>query len=89
LDANPIFEVLARDIVSRQCVAIGTPVVLAQTDGAASGLSVELFSVPGKVPLYLEDSTGTPVIVEGEETVGVAEMRLARTRPVANHPTTV
>jgi pyrroloquinoline quinone biosynthesis protein B len=72
LDANPIFEVLARDIVSRQCVAVGTPVVLAQTDGAASGLSVELFSVPGKVPLYLEDSTGTPAIVEGEETVGVA-----------------
>src|ERR1700733_11502856 len=66
LNANPIFEVLARDIVSRQHVAIGTPVALGR------GLSVELFSVPGKVPLYLEDATGTPAIVEGQETVGVA-----------------
>jgi pyrroloquinoline quinone biosynthesis protein B len=71
LDANPIFEVLARDIVSRQCMAIGTQVALALPDGSPSGLSVELFSVPGKVPLYLEDTTGTPAIVEGEDTVGV------------------
>ena len=66
LDANPIFEVLARDIVARRCVEVGTPVALTHE------LSVELFSVPGKVPLYLEDATGTPAIVEGDETVGVA-----------------
>src|ERR1700691_4954408 len=29
LDANPIFEVLARDLVSRQCVTLGMPTVLA------------------------------------------------------------
>jgi pyrroloquinoline quinone biosynthesis protein B len=72
LDANPIFEVLARDIVARQCVAVGAPVALTAPDGTPSGLTVELFSVPGKVPLYLEDATGTPAIVEGEDTVGVA-----------------
>ena len=70
LDANPIFEVLARDVVARQRVAIGTPIMLALPDGSPSGLSVELFAVPGKVPLYLEDAAVTPPIVEGEETVG-------------------
>ena len=35
-------------------------------------LSVELFAVPGKVPLYLEDAAVAPSIVEGEETVGAA-----------------
>jgi len=71
LDANPIFGVLARDIVARQRVALGTPTPLACPDGSPSGLSVELFAVPGKVPLYLEGSQ-TPTIAEGEETVGAA-----------------
>jgi pyrroloquinoline quinone biosynthesis protein B len=71
LDANPIFEVLARDIVARQRVALGTPTLLALPDSSPSGLSVELFAVPGKVPLYLEGSQ-TPTIAEGEETVGAA-----------------
>lgn len=70
LDANPIFEVLARDVVTRQCVSVGVPVTLALPDGSPSGLSVELFPVPGKVPLYLEGNTEAPSIVEGEQTVG-------------------
>jgi pyrroloquinoline quinone biosynthesis protein B len=70
LDANPIFEVLARDVVTRQCVSVGVPVNLALPDGSPSGLSVELFPVPGKVPLYLEGNTEAPSIVEGEQTVG-------------------
>ncbi len=72
LGANPIFEVLARDVVTRQNVAVGTPIMLARPDGSPSGLSVELFPVPGKVPLYLEDAAVAPSIVEGEETVGAA-----------------
>lgn len=72
LDANPIFEVLARDVVARRCIAVGTPSMLALPDGSPSGLSVELFPVPGKVPLYLEDAAVAPRIVEGEETVGAA-----------------
>jgi pyrroloquinoline quinone biosynthesis protein B len=70
LEANPIFEVLARDVVARRCIAVGTPNMLALPDGSPSGLSVELFPVPGKVPLYLEDAAIAPSIVEGEETVG-------------------
>jgi pyrroloquinoline quinone biosynthesis protein B len=64
LDANPIFEVLARDLVTRQAVALGRETRL-------GGLSIELFAVPGKVPLYLEQPGATPPIVEGEETIGV------------------
>jgi pyrroloquinoline quinone biosynthesis protein B len=71
LDANPIFEVLARDVVTRQCISAGVPVALSLPDGSPSGLVVELFSVPGKIPLYLEEATGAPSIIEGEQTVGV------------------
>jgi pyrroloquinoline quinone biosynthesis protein B len=46
--ANPMFNVLASDVVARQACAIDTPFTL------ADGLVVELFKVPGKVPLYLE-----------------------------------
>jgi pyrroloquinoline quinone biosynthesis protein B len=70
LDANPIFEVLARDVVVRQSVAIATRTVLALPDGVPSGLALELFPVPGKVPLYLEGATYAPSIVENEDTVG-------------------
>jgi pyrroloquinoline quinone biosynthesis protein B len=70
LDANPIFEVLARDVVVRQRIAVGTATMLARPDGSPSGLSVELFPVPGKVPLYLENAAEPPVISEGEDTVG-------------------
>jgi pyrroloquinoline quinone biosynthesis protein B len=69
LDANPIFEVLARDVVQRQRVAIGEPFSLALPNGKPSGLSLELFAVPGKVPLYLEQSAVAPSIVESEDTV--------------------
>jgi len=68
LEDNPIFEVLARDIVVRRAVALEEPTTLALPDGEASGLSVELFAVPGKVPLYLEDGTAPP-IVESDTTV--------------------
>jgi pyrroloquinoline quinone biosynthesis protein B len=70
LNANPIFEVLARDVVVRQTVSIGEPVTLLLPDGSSSGLSGELFPVPGKVPLYLEEGTGAQTILEGEQTVG-------------------
>jgi pyrroloquinoline quinone biosynthesis protein B len=49
LDANPIFRVLAADLVTRRAVALN------QSFALPGGLGVELFSVPGKVPLYLED----------------------------------
>jgi pyrroloquinoline quinone biosynthesis protein B len=49
LDANPIFRVLAGDVVPRKPIARNQPFVL------PGDLRVELFAVPGKVALYLED----------------------------------
>jgi len=72
LDANSIFEVLARDVVTRQPVPLGRETPLLAPDGTPSGLAIELFAVPGKVPLYLETPGAVPPIVEGEEIVGVA-----------------
>ncbi|MBX9884997.1 MAG: pyrroloquinoline quinone biosynthesis protein PqqB [Novosphingobium sp.] len=66
LDANPIFEVLARDVVERRVVALGETVEL------AGGLSVELFAVPGKVPLYLEQGVGMQAVLSDETTVAAA-----------------
>ena len=43
-----MFGVLAPDLVRRQAIAPGTWLAL------AGGLSAQLFTVPGKVPLYLE-----------------------------------
>jgi pyrroloquinoline quinone biosynthesis protein B len=46
--ANPIFAVLASDLVSRKEVSLGEHFAL------APDLTAELFAVPGKPPLYLE-----------------------------------
>ncbi len=48
LDANPMFGVLASDVVERRAVAAGEPLAL------AGGVRAQMFMVPGKVPLYLE-----------------------------------
>jgi pyrroloquinoline quinone biosynthesis protein B len=45
---NPVFGVLAPDLVKRQAVVPGVALTL------AGGLQAQLFTVPGKVPLYLE-----------------------------------
>jgi pyrroloquinoline quinone biosynthesis protein B len=48
LDANPIFDVLDRTIVTRRVIALDEDVTL------PGGVALRLFSVAGKVPLYLE-----------------------------------
>ena len=50
LDANPIFNVLARDIVTRRVVGLEEQIAL------PGDISLQLFSVSGKVALYLEGS---------------------------------
>jgi pyrroloquinoline quinone biosynthesis protein B len=65
IDANRVFEVMAPDIAPRRAIALN------QQFEALPGLMVELFSVPGKVPLWMEEgvvATG----LEGESTVGVS-----------------
>jgi len=72
LDANPIFEVLARDVVSRETVALDEDCPIMLPSGAPSGLSVRAFAVPGKVPLYLEQPGETPALSESDQTIGLA-----------------
>jgi len=45
---NPMFGALATDVVSRRAVVPGARFMLGE------GMEAELFTVPGKVPLYLE-----------------------------------
>jgi pyrroloquinoline quinone biosynthesis protein B len=73
LGTNAIFDVLAPEVVTRRTIEIGKPFVL------PSGLTAELFTVPGKVPLYLErgapqtaEETGANVGIE----ISAGESRL-------------
>lgn len=61
LDATPMFAALAPDVVSRHHACPGEPFAL------PGGIEAELFSLPGKVPLYLENEGAT----RESETVGV------------------
>jgi pyrroloquinoline quinone biosynthesis protein B len=77
VEANPIFGVLAADMVRRQTVALGTRFPL------PGGLEAELFAVPGKVALYLEGAAPA-LAAETGANVGV-EIR-AGTRRLAYVP---
>ncbi|MEP1942489.1 MAG: pyrroloquinoline quinone biosynthesis protein PqqB, partial [Sulfitobacter sp.] len=61
---NPIFAALNPDFVTRSEIALDRAFEL------ATGLTARLFSVPGKVPLYLEGDVVQTDLV-GEQTVGV------------------
>ena len=72
LAANPIFNVLSDECVRREIVPLGRAFEPRHVDGSGSGLSVELFDVPGKVALYLETGS-SPQELAGKagDTVGV------------------
>ncbi len=72
LDANPIFEVLARDVVARETLQLDEDRRVDLPDGTPSGLTVHPFAVPGKVPLYLERQGETPELAETDQTIGLA-----------------
>lgn len=56
---NPMFGVLAADVVHRH------PVTLAENFLLPNGLNAEAFSVPGKVALYLEEGEPEPAADNG------------------------
>jgi pyrroloquinoline quinone biosynthesis protein B len=70
--ANSIFNVLGAEHVARRPMALGAAVALAARDGTPLGLSVEAFSVPGKVALYLENATVEQQLAQrSEDTIGL------------------
>ncbi len=72
LDRNPIFQVLAPDVVSRQALVLDEPFSPAAPDGGDGGLRVTPFAVPGKVALYMEDATkGADFGTEVGDTIGL------------------
>jgi len=64
LSGNPMFNVLAPDVVSRVSIATEETFVL------PGGIDAKLFAVPGKVPLYLEGQESNVARADGAN-VGV------------------
>jgi pyrroloquinoline quinone biosynthesis protein B len=63
VNANRVFDVMSADVVARR------PISLGQSFEPVPDLTVTLFAVPGKVPLWLEDET-MQIGAETETTVG-------------------
>jgi pyrroloquinoline quinone biosynthesis protein B len=61
---NPIFAVLAPEVVARRTVELERPF-------EAAGIAFELFAVPGKVPLYLERGEPDPTELAEESGANV------------------
>jgi pyrroloquinoline quinone biosynthesis protein B len=74
--ANPIFDVLAPDCVRRVELPLDERMDLAGASGT-SGLAVEAFAVPGKVPLYLEAAGRDPGLSEEGDAVGLEVIEIA------------
>lgn len=87
LDENPIFRVLAADVVTRQAFSPNESLSLRDHDGSESGLQMTPFSVPGKVALYKEDAKrGADFGTEEGDTIGleITDGRGARMLYIAN-----
>lgn len=70
LGQNPIFDSLHPDYVARKALSLDTPIEVAGHD-APLGLRVTAFSVPGKVPLFMESRANGNLQGGDEETVGL------------------
>jgi len=72
LAANPVFNVLDAELVQRRGVALDTAFPLEDASGEITNIFVEMFAVPGKVALYLEDASAGPNFgTVSEDTVGL------------------
>jgi pyrroloquinoline quinone biosynthesis protein B len=64
LAQNPIFDAVNPDYVPRHPFALGQPL-------SVLGLQLTPFSVPGKVPLFMESRSGGDLTGSAEETLGL------------------
>jgi len=81
LAANSIFNVLNPALVARRPLALEARVDVAHADGTPLGLAITTFPVPGKVALWLEDtSRDVDVGAIGEDTVALEIEDLATGR---------
>lgn len=72
IGANSLFNILNPEYVDRRDLPVHQTTELLMKDGTSSGIEVELFPVPGKIALYLEDeSAGANFGSVPEDTVGI------------------
>ena len=71
LAANSVFNVVNRDIVPRRELPLEKEVPLLLADGSPSGMTCKAFAVPGKVALYLEDTSKEGFGSDVGDTIGL------------------
>jgi len=72
LEESLIFDVLNPEFVERREVSLNETIALKDKDNNPVGIEVEVFPVPGKIALYLEDETkGNGFGSEPEDTIGL------------------
>ena len=73
LEANSIFNVVDPSIVPRRTLVPGGEQEICDADGRSTGVMIESFIVPGKVALYLEDSSRPDMDFSSDrgDTIGV------------------
>jgi pyrroloquinoline quinone biosynthesis protein B len=73
LEANPIFNVLDPSIVPRRVLPTDEETAIRDADGRETGVVVQGFVVPGKVALYLEDTSDPKADFSSDkgDTIGV------------------
>jgi pyrroloquinoline quinone biosynthesis protein B len=71
LKENRVFEVVDETLVPRRELRAEAWQSLATAAGEDSGIEVRTFSVPGKVPLYLEDGQNSAALESEEATIAL------------------
>ena len=72
LNSNSVFNVLNPDFVERREVSLNQTILLEDKNKNSTGIEVEVFPVPGKVALFLEDKTkGNNFGTNAEDTIGL------------------
>ena len=71
LARNPVYGVLNPKYVARREIKVEQRTDLAGFDGVINGLAIEAFPVPGKVALYLEDSSKADLGSRPEDTIAL------------------
>jgi pyrroloquinoline quinone biosynthesis protein B len=71
VEENGIFRVLDRRLVAFRRLAPGAEIGIEDAAGVATGLTVEAFRVPGKVPLYQEVSDDIAQLASDEAVIGL------------------
>ena len=72
LKSNSVFDVLNQDFVERREVTLNKITLLEDKDNNSTGIEVEVFPVPGKIALFLEDKNkGNNFGTDPEDTIGL------------------